>query len=233
MNLIVISTGSRPALLRQTFESMRQNAADWSKHATTLVLDGCLENVVETWKACAPNSTIVNSQRRGASASRNIGAGSIPRESRHQQVMFVDEDCFFTKDWDEQYDDTFMKLNPYHFGCVSGYAHPFNHPTDTHYPTFDETDVISTVAMAMTWRLWDVTGQHFELPGGAGGSEDYEFCQRAKAAGAKMAITKPMCVLHTGLTSSTGKPIVGARELEALNHSLVLQHGLAGRVLFQ
>ncbi len=98
-------------------------------------------------------------------------------------------------------------------------------------PGYGRPLVISTVNMLMPWSLWDDVG-FFTEPGGAGGSEDYDFCMRAKATGYGFAVTEPQVILHTGLTSTTGKQIVGYDEMTKQNERLIKQHGLKG-VIYQ
>ncbi len=45
-------------------------------------------------------------------------------------------------------------------------------------------------------------------------------------------MTDPQCIIHTGLMSSTGKPIVGYTELAEQNDKLLDVHGIRGKVIF-
>jgi GT2 family glycosyltransferase len=86
--------------------------------------------------------------------------------------------------------------------------------------------------MLMPWSLWDDVG-YFTEPGGPGGSEDYDYCMRAKAKGYGFAVTEPQCVIHCGLTSSSGNRIVGYSEMCTHNEQLIRQYGLEGNVIWR
>lgn len=134
--------------------------------------------------------------------------------------MFCDDDVYFMKDWDVMLDR----------GIAAPCAHPFNHSIGR-LGDYDEAGVLSTVCMAMPWETFDIFGP-WDEPGGSGGSEDVAFCARVKMEH-RLIVTNPHFAIHCGLTSSTGWPIVGAKELEAMNNELILKNGLAGRILMQ
>lgn len=234
INVVIISTSDRPALLYQTIESMEANAVD-KTFTVTLVLDGTVGLVRHFGTPSSRYmSMILNSPRQGASASRNIGASSIPKYRRQEYVMFCDDDCFFCpklSQWDNGGWDYYMLRLAESFPnkIISGHAHPFNHSElkscNSGALPYREPLVISSVNMMMPWSLWDDVG-FFTEPGGAGGSEDYDYCMRAKAKGYGFAVTSPECVLHTGITSSNGKPIVGQKEVIENNRRLMDIHGL-------
>jgi hypothetical protein len=222
MNIILITAGTRGALLRQTIETMRANAEDWKLHSLTVVMDGC----AELDGLLVQNTTIINHERRGASASRNIGAGSIPKKHRHQHVMFCDDDVYFIHGWDTALMNALDSVE-----VASPCAHPFNLPTGFKRG-LDYAEVLSTVAMAMHWFVFDECG-HWDEPGGSGGSEDVAFCRRASAEDYTFGVLNPQRAIHCGLTSSTGNPIVGTKELADLNHSIIMANCLQGKVLQQ
>jgi GT2 family glycosyltransferase len=228
----------RPELLVQTLESVANNAADWSQHHLTLVVDGH-----EYWMMGKrlpvkelPGQVLINtSDRVGASAARNIGAGSIPKYRRQQHVLFLDDDVYMVNRWDE-------KLMQLAAACpidiISGYSHPYNQLElcslilDDREFNFGRPLVVSSVAMMMAWKTFDDVGP-WDEPGGPGGSEDYAICMRAKDRGHDFAVTDPQCVLHTGLMSSTGTAIVGYKELCEQNDKLLDFWNIRGRVVFQ
>jgi GT2 family glycosyltransferase len=126
----------------------------------------------------------------------------------------------------------------YNAQIISGYSHPYNQCQDAYFQPAGSPLihyciplVISSVAMMMPWALWDDVG-YFTEPGGPGGSEDYDYCMRAKAKGYGFAVTEPQCVLHTGVTSSSGKPIVGADLVRENNARLEKIHGVEGKVRY-
>jgi hypothetical protein len=230
MNIILISGGKRMNLLEQTLRSMKDNAANWSNHTLTLVFDDppMYEEVTLGYEC---DYTIVNRKTQGASASRNIGAGSIPKYRRQKYVMFCDDDCYFCPGWDKLLEETLECM-----GCpTSGHEHPFNQSVrwqppwgvkEVHIPL-----LISSVHMAMPWETWDKVG-FFAEPGGPGGSEDYDWCVRATTRhGIGFSVTVPQCVIHCGLTSSSGKQIVGYENMVKQNEELIKLYGLEGKVI--
>lgn len=239
MNIVMITTGMRPDLLVQSLESLANNAADWDSHHLTLVIDGH-----DHWlkgdglKKPLPGNVLINtSERVGASAARNIGAGSIPKYRRLENVLFLDDDVYMCPNWDTRL--TYLtKWNP--TNIISGYSHPFNQCEIHIVPTHKGVDyslgvplVISSVAMMMPWSIFDDVGP-WDEPGGPGGSEDFALCMRARDGnGYGFAVTDPQCVLHCGLMSSGGTAIVGYKELCEQNDKLLDFWNLRGRVIFQ
>ena len=147
-------------------------------------------------------------------------------------MCFLDDDVYMCPRWDERIEEVFGALSP---RAVSGHAHPFNH---THYGTYNllktsviTTNVISTVNIACSWKMWDDVG-FFAEPGGPGGSEDVDWCKRATEKGYGLAVTDPQCVIHTGLVSSRGEPIVGHDLVVQRNKELMERYDLAGKVVF-
>jgi hypothetical protein len=187
------------------------NALRWQSHTLTLVIDGDIYRPV-----IGADTTIVNVTSQGASAARNIGASSIPKYRRQDRVMFVDDDIYAMPGWDS-------RLFSSQDLVVSGHAHPYNVPlAEYRLPTIgtiQAAGVLSTVHMTMMWEIWDDVG-FFVEPGGAGGSEDVEWCKRAVNKGYGLAVTEPQCIMHTGLTSSVGDPIVGYDLMVAQNEKL-------------
>jgi len=233
INIILITTGERPGLLEQTLSSMYNNASN--THSLTIVWD----NVSGLWNAGparhGPATVIVNPNPQGASASRNIGASSIPEYRRHGYVMFVDDDVYMLPGWDEKLIRAEKRLDQGNAGVVlSGHAHPFNHSLGLY--SLDNCDVqaagvLSTVHLFMPWDIWDTVGFFIE-PGGPGGSEDVEWCARATKLDYGLAVTDPMCVIHCGLTSSHGKQIVGYALMMKMNRELNKTYA-GGKAVFE
>lgn len=252
INAILITSGARPELLEQSLRSIHANAAHRHSFNLTVVVDGYKNRATYMPWAEIVDHLIVNMEQGGASRARNIGASSIPKYRRQKFVMFLDDDVYMCPKWDEkllELGESVDRLTPYGTietfpGCiVSGHAHPFNHSERQQVCDFSSVQlprrvidyekplVISTVNMLMPWELWDDVG-YFVEPGGPGGSEDYDYCMRAKAKGYGFAVSEPQCVLHTGIWSSSGKPIVGQSEVAANNQKLMDLYGLNGKVTF-
>jgi GT2 family glycosyltransferase len=233
IDIVLITTGSRQGLFEQSLKSMRDNAADW-KYSLTVVVDMPNNTSYEFRPESGSINQIIFLSRVGASAARNIGASSIPRYRRGQYVMFCDDDVYFCPRWDHKL------LELAHLeadSIISGHSHPYNgselrtvkNPLSFKIP-FREPLVISSVHMMMPLSLWDEVG-YFVEPGGPGGSEDYDYCMRAKDKSYGFAITEPECVIHTGLTSTAGKPIIGHKEVIAHNDALIQRYGLQGKII--
>jgi len=232
LDVVMITTDSRPQLLDQSVFSLTNNSA--TRDLTlTIVVDRAINSRIRD--EFEPHYTIFTRKQVGASAARNIGAASIPKYRRGDYVLFLDDDIYCVLGYDKKLIEL-LEWNP--AKIVSGYSHPYNHCEIRTVPTIDRGDysfsvplVISTVAMAMRWDIWDDVG-YFVEPGGASGSEDFDYCQRASKKGYGFAVTHEQCILHTGLTSSNGNKIVGYQESVELNQKLVREYGLK-TVVFQ
>ncbi len=227
MNIVLISICNRWQYLHQTLDSLFRNAADKAAHEVVLVCDTNDRDDIDfenMWDA----TYIVNRKQVGASASRNIGASSIPKYRRQKHLMFLDDDVYMCPDWDVSL-ELYGREQSF---VLSGHAHPFNHD-DVIIGTrhFRKPLLVSSVNMVMPWSIWDDVG-YFTEPGGPGGSEDYDWCMRAKAKGYGFAVTDPHCVIHCGLTSSNGKQIVGFDLMTEQNRKLVELYGLTGKVIY-
>jgi hypothetical protein len=238
MNIVMITTWARPDLLNQSIRSLIDNAADWRSHDLTIVLDDERQNYSEQAHFARPASTLIrNNGRQGASASRNIGAGSIPRYRRQEHVLFLDDDVYMCQNWDMRLMQLAAAVGP--GSIISGYSHPFNHcepamNLDGELRTlYGIPLVVSSVAMMMPWIVFDDVGP-WDEPGGPGGSEDFALCMRARDKfGYRFAVTDPQCVIHTGLMSSGGTGIAGYKELCEQNDKLLDFWNIRGRVTFQ
>jgi len=225
IDIVLITTGKRPELLEQTLESMRENAE--AHHPLVMVFDGPTGILGKTAAATLivndKATFITNGRPQGASASRNIGASSIPKYRRNEYVMFLDDDVYMLPGWDKKLELAEKELDQGNTGIVlSGHAHPFNHSLGLY--SFDNcavqaARVLSTVHLFMSWDIWDTVG-YFSEPGGPGGSEDVDWCKRAVEKDYGLAVTHPMCVIHCGLTSSSGQKIVGYDLMKGINMAL-------------
>jgi len=238
LNIVIVSTGDRPELLAQSVQSILDNSLHLQNHRLILVLDGCQSTPdlnADLWEKSL-GTYINNRVRQGASASRNIGASSIPKYRRQEYVCFFDDDVYCTPGWDRQIEDALKhsKSTKAVAAVVSGHAHPYNHTIldDRSLHGYKLTTVLSTVNIVCDWGIWDIVG-FFAEPGGPGGSEDVDWCARATRKGYDLVVTSPQCVIHTGLFSSSGKPIVGAESVAANNRQLELLHRLEGKVTYR
>lgn len=240
MNIVLITTGERYDIVEQSIRSLAENG-NRDSHILTIVQDGYGgPKNPSSWMNCygvdnyltEADHVIINSNRWGASRARNIGASSIPKYRRRSHVMFIDDDVYMCPHWDEKLE---LALSVYDNSVVSGHAHPFNLPTGEMRHkgvSVQSAGVLSTVNMCMPWEIWDDVGWFVE-PGGAGGSEDVEWCRRASDKMYGLLVTEPQCVIHTGLTSSNGKQIVGYDMMVEWNKRLVEHYRLEGKVVIR
>lgn len=235
MDIVLITTGKRPELLTQTMKSLKDNALH--EYSLTMVWDG--SPYIRDWSlwgdGATPSSFVVNPTPQGASASRNIGASSIPKYRRQEHVMFIDDDTYLLPGWDDHLERAAKALDGQ--AVLSGHAHPFNQslgeyrlPGHIQTVILQAAGVLSTVHLLMPWTIWDTVG-YFVEPGGPGGSEDVEWCARATKLGYGLAVTDPMCVVHCGLTSSSGQKIVGYDLMMEMNKGLNQTYA-AGRIVY-
>lgn len=233
MNIVMISNYSRPEIVKQSMLSLMHNASDWSKHHFTLVWNGLPKTMTSvSIVGEGENATTIMVGNVGASRARNVGASSIPKYLRHENICFFDDDIYAVKGWDRHIEETINDLGD----PVSGSSHPYN---STYFGTgvtksgfgWKTTSVLSTVNIACEWRVFDHVGPWCE-PGGPGGSEDVEWCARAVKTNYRLALTEPQVILHTGIHSSNGTPIVGSEMVMERNRELERVHGIVGKVRY-
>jgi GT2 family glycosyltransferase len=228
VDIILITSGEREALIAQTLTSLGENTSKANAHSLTIVSDGY---DMPRPDVQPKEAKIIIQGRLGASAARNVGAASIPKYRRGEYVCFFDDDVYVCKGWDERLIDMAERL-PARM-LMSGYGHPFNieeHRDGIGFAKFPL--LISSVAMFMSWEAWDEIG-YWQEPGGPSASEDFDYCSRARGLGYDFAVTNPHTVMHTGMTASNGKKVVGHAELRKQNEVLCDLYRVAGRVIFQ
>lgn len=233
MNQILITNAKRRDLLFQTMSSLYENAAEKSSHHLTVVVDGYESyedrGLVSEIKDHGAHEIHLVCRRYGACYARNAGAGSIPKARRHKSLMFIDDDCFFAKNYDSRLETTADALPRM---IYSPYGHPYNIEEAREEIIFARFPlVISSVAMFLPWSAFDEIGD-WAGDGGTGGSEDFEFCSRARILGYDFAVLNPYACIHTGLISSNGNPIVGAELLRERNAGIERLYDIEGKVIY-
>ena len=237
IDIVMITNRSRPELLCQSVNSIYLNSSYSIGKTLTVVFDQNEELAIVKPPPIVHGSTFIfNGIQRGASASRNIGAGSIPKHRRGEYVLFLDDDVYMCPHWDEA---LLLLAEGRPCAILSGYGHPFNQYDDTgthHYYAepgtgihWGEPLVISSVAMMMPWETFDEVGP-WDEPGGPGASEDYALCMRAKSKRYGFGVTEPQRIIHVGLRSTSGEKIVGYDELYKQNTQLIEQYELQDKV---
>ncbi len=240
IDIVMISSLKRIDMYAQEVDSLLKNtsAPDSSVANFVQVFDNPEIYVHQPAKGEGGHVICTQSQY-GASRCRNIGASSIPKYRRGKYVMFCDDDLYFCPGWDVKMLELARAVPD---RIISGHSHPFNHSElhtfereigrSENYPweaEYGEPLVISTPHFMMPWEIWDDVG-YFVEPGGPGGSEDFDYCMRAKAKGYGFAVSEPHCVIHCGLTSSNGKQIVGYDDMVHQNMELIKLYDLEGKI---
>lgn len=227
MNIVLVTTRYRRALLDQSIGSMVKNATYWDQHTLTVVEDAAHSKGGDIWRHYGVGSYIINDLYPGASASRNVGAASIPHYKRQDIVTFFDDDMYCLPAWDVAVEEAVAVWGPEL--AVSGHAHPFNHGEGVYaagvgesVSSIERAGVLSTVHISTTWEVFDNVG-YFTEPGGPGGSEDVDWCKRAVEKGVGLVVTHPHTVIHCGLKE--GK-LVGFEMVLERNRELCKQYGL-------
>ena len=231
IDVVMVTNGKRPELLEQSLFSLVENASDRQNIHPILVVDGATWNQVDRTTNGYERTVTAHidvQSNVGASRCRNIGASSVPKYKRGEYVTFCDDDVYMCPGWDERLVEA---IGTRGMRIVSGHAHPYNHTVLSEKQGVYETNVLSTVHMFMPWSIWDEVG-YFVEPGGPGGSEDVDYCKRAKQLGYVLYVTNPHCVIHTGLTNSKGQEIVGYEHVVIRNNEIEKVYSLRGKVLY-
>jgi SAM-dependent methyltransferase len=144
---IVLVTRDRPELTVQTIRSMRENAADWSRHRLLVVFDGT-EGECQTSGVCGAlhQFTGVGSRvfpvtakaRLGVGGAKNFGADEFSKwrardvnSGRYERVgellMFSDNDMYYLRNWDKALEAGIPAQPAQQITQLGGWRHPFHH----------------------------------------------------------------------------------------------------------
>lgn len=230
---IVLVTRDRAELTAQTIRSMRENAADWSKHRLVVVLDGTEQ---ERDKMPFPvfgdgrgYNVIPTGKQLGVGGAKNYGAdwlsrqrGASVRREAYDEIgellMFSDNDMYYLPGWDAILESAARGPSTQ----MGGWRHPFHalghfcgtlpHTTNVVH----EVDAVTGNCFVIRWSDWLRYGPFDANAIGPGQSEDYAFSQRIKASGGLCATLDPPVAIHCGLVNSAGEPATGWREMATL-----------------
>jgi hypothetical protein len=101
------------------------------------------------------------------------------------------------------------------FRLWGGQNHPF-HMALAHIRDGDaritECETLAGTHMFMRWETWDKHGPMKSDGPGVQRGEDVYFCQRVRAAGGRIGVASPPCVIDCGITASNGEPSPGAAD---------------------
>lgn len=244
---IVMITRDRPELTEQTIRSMRENAADWSRHRLVVVFDGTNEEAAayEPWPTlCHVGSGIVTGKQIGVGGAKNYGADWLkhahrlvrnrkngelvfsPGEAERLLLMFSDNDMYYLPGWDDRLSigalDSGLSQRVIQLG---GWKHPFHQHgrrTQTGLQDVYEVDAVTGNCFVMRWSDWLKYGPFDSNAIGPGQSEDFALSQKIKAGGGLVATLDPPVAIHCGLVNSSGEPAVGWREMAEMARGQLL-----------
>lgn len=245
MDIIVISR-DRPELLEQTIRSMRENAADWSKHRLVVVFDGTQVEMDrmhpfnpregQSWPMRGQDlghTVIQTGEQLGVGGAKNFGAAWLSRgKASSDLLMFSDGDMYYLPGWDTALEKAINgPPSDYQVWQVGGWRHPFHALGDKFYTagTFNtktkaartqvqlyQVDAATGNCFVIRWSDWLMYGPFDANAIGPGQSEDYALSQRIKAGGGIVATLDPPVAIHCGLINSSGEPATGWREMEVM-----------------
>lgn len=198
---VTMLTYGRPRLTQQALVSLSQNTNP-HHYSVTLFND---EGKLGTG----------NARNRVISRTRDQG----------HYLYLSDNDVYFKPHWLEALIECYEYANKIKNVLVIGaYGHPYNQPVER-WPFFCkalnaqievcEVYAVSTQSWLMTWETWRRYGYFNETPPGAVRmSEDWEYCQRIRNDGFKVATVLPPLIYTTGLTDTHGKLVLGSELIE-------------------
>ena len=211
---IVLITRDRPELTRQTIETIKANAADWSKHILVVVWDGPEEELPYFGYFCT-------GKQLGVGGAKNFGVKTHEAFEQLQPddlLMFTDNDMYYLKDWDSKLEAAVASATQ-----LGGWKHPYHEgitfttmaPTSGIGPHIDlqKVDAVTGNCFIIKYSDWLKYGPFDANAIGPGQSEDYALSQKIKAGGGVVATLDPPVAIHCGLRNSVGEPAVGWLEM--------------------
>jgi SAM-dependent methyltransferase len=219
MKIVLITDGSRPELFKQTLDSAKANAADWSRHQIYPVFDGTLEDQMAFQAAhgVLMGGTYVKS---GVGAAKNRGTTLIPKPKPDDLLMFLDDDLYLLPGWDSAFEDTIAarELGGAPVTQLGGWRHPYHERGrqlgQGRKGGIYGVDAVTGNCFVIRWSDWIKYGPFPDNAIGPGQSEDFALSQRIKQGGGLVATLDPPVAIHCGLVNSDGEPATGWREME-------------------
>ena len=225
MTNITMLVHDRARITEQTLRTLRQTT---SYYTLTLVDDAsdeetsdvfCTERILYQ----ASMHIVHNEKTNGTGNARNQSVMESERaHGRGDYLYLTDNDCYFLPHWLDNLIEAYEHAHKIGFRVLGAYNHPYNAQAIRAYPTRLTRDprqfelrenhaLGGMMSYLMTWKTWDEFGPFVSTPPGAvRQSEDFEFCQRIRAAGFKVGCIYPHLVINTGRTDSFGQQAVGA-----------------------
>ena len=183
----------------------------------------------------AKESLWANTRRFGFTTFNDeakLGTGSarnkvIEMASTHrlEYLYLSDNDVAFKPHWLEALIECYdwAKFN-YNVLAIGAYVHPYNQPVER-WPYFCQAlgaklDICELYALSfqswlMTWEVWDKYGKCNDSPPGmVRMGEDWEYSQRIRKDGGKVASILPPLIYNCGMTDSFGVAVPGLENIE-------------------
>jgi predicted SAM-dependent methyltransferase len=244
---IVLITRDRPELTRQTIETMKANAADWSKHKLLVVFDGDEDSALIAKTSLKPLLNKVfafyhwTGTQIGVGGAKTCGADWFINDVvvDNEILMFSDNDMYYLPNWDRRLEDIirFSDINPSGLDYsylksivqLGGWKHPYH--KGKHWFNFgpERTDLVDAVTgncFVIRWADWLKYGPFDSNAIGPGQSEDYALSQKIKAAGGIVATLDPPVAIHVGLANCLGEPAVGWEEMSKMVEQQIKEYGI-------
>lgn len=222
MTNIVMVVKDRWRLTEQALESLVQNTPA-ELYTLTLVDDASQDFRTRRLLARFASAANVSLLRIETSAgvvarAKNIGvAWSQQSFARGEWLYLSDNDVLFHPGWLPTLGVCARLSECFGYTLWGGQVHPFHHPLDSTYMSgpngcvLKEHGVLDGPSWLMRWRTWkELRGLRRNCAPGTGQSEDAEFCARLRSRGGRIGVVVPHVVIHTGVTNTSGEPIVGA-----------------------
>ncbi len=214
---IVTLTRNRPRLVQQFLQSLYSTLGHKEFNLTIVDDDSDGPASIILRSFTASNLFVLDVWNSGHNLAmlKNLGTNaSALRWGKGDWLYLGDSDTMFLDGWAKALIGKAIQSEPGEFVLWGGQNHPFLHPESEFNPGLWETKMLDGPSWLMRWETWDRMGGLRSTAPGPGQSEDSEFCLRVSASGGRIGVLVPNVVLHTGLTNSLGKDIVG-RELLA------------------
>lgn len=242
---IVLITRDRPELTRQTIETMKKNASDWSKHSLLVVFDQTLDEVVqlpEDLRTSKGDSLACTKKQLGVGGAKNYGAELYATTVGYHDpqpddiLMFSDNDMYYLPGWDTAFERA-LSESPEALQ-IGGWRHPFHGWCTLRKDSYFEgqpkpkpsgllkVDAVTGNCFVIRWSDWLKYGPFDANALGPGQSEDYALSQRIKAGGGVVATLSPPVAIHCGLSNSLGEPATGWEEMAAMAEAQMKEHNI-------
>ncbi len=220
MDIILITDFTRPELVWQTIETLRDNASYDFHHLYIVVTGRVIYDAIPFYPSAHHTIVALQPGWCGVGVSKNYGATL----GKDDILMFSDDDIYYMRGWDERLMAALDVVT-----LVGACSHPFNVISPS-YVDIGKVAAVSGNCCAIRRRDWDRYGPYDPTTEPAM-SEDVKLSRGIVAGGGTLGVTLPFCAIHCGLTNCRGKPIVGRDALESFNIGFMQGNYLEGVVM--